>query len=158
MGPDVATLPSRGRATPGRRSPPSGRAVVALALVGLTVALVRPLRRVEVVGGSMAPTFLPGDRLLVLAPLPGRPVRAAPGDVVAVADPRDRSRILVKRVVAVDRAAGTVEVRGDDPSASTDSRHFGPVPRRALIGRVVHRYGPPGRSGPGPWPTEYDRP
>ena len=90
-------------------------------------------------GDSMRPAFEPGDRLIVLWPWPVRP-----GQVVALRDPRD-GRLLVKRVV--DRRAGLVEVRGDNPAASTDSRHFGPVPRGRLIGRVVYRYHPPGRSG-----------
>jgi type IV secretory pathway protease TraF len=40
-----------------------------------------------------------------------------------------------------------VLVEGDNRSSSTDSRHFGPVDRRAVLGRAVYRYGPPGRSG-----------
>jgi inner membrane protease subunit 1 len=43
-----------------------------------------------------------------------------------------------------------VDVRGDNEAASTDSRHFGPVPRRAVRGRVLYRYGPPARAGR--WP------
>lgn len=70
-------------------------------------------------------------------------------------DPRLPERILVKRVGAVDRGAGTLEVLGDAPGASTDSRSFGPVPRSSLVGRAVYRYAPVGRSGRGPWPGEY---
>ncbi len=117
----------------------------------------RVFRRVEVAGGSMEPTFRAGDRLVVLARPVGGPAWPAVGDVVAVADPRDPSRVLVKRVAAVDRAAGALDVRGDDPGASTDSRHFGPVPLASVVGRAVYRYAPPGRTGPAPWPTEYHR-
>ena len=105
----------------------------------------------------MAPALHPGDRLVVL----GLPWLAQPwprpGTVVAVRDPRVPGRILVKRVTAIHRRAGTLEVAGDARAASTDSRSFGPVPRSSLIGRAVYRYAPPGRSGPGPWPEEYDR-
>ena len=51
----------------------------------------------------------------------GRPARGCrqpwpePGAVVAVRDPRLPSRILIKRVSAVDRQRGTLEVIGDDP-------------------------------------------
>ncbi len=120
-----------------------------------TVALTRCVRRVEVAGGSMAPTLLEGDRLLVVSP-PWRTV-PAPGDVVAVPDPRAPGRLLVKRVAGVDRSRGTVEVRGDAPDESTDSRTFGPVPLASVAGRVRFRYGPPGRSGPLGRPTEYHR-
>ncbi len=127
----------------------------AVAVAVAVVAVARSVHRVEVVGESMAPALLPGDRLVVV----GRPWRTAPwpvpGSVVAVADPRLPARVLVKRVVAVDRRAGTIEVLGDAPDASTDSRWFGPVPRSSLVGRAVYRYGPPGRSGRGPWSGEY---
>ncbi len=105
----------------------------------------------------MSPALLPGDRLLVLR-LPGLPPRwPKTGDVVAVRDPRDLSRILIKRVSVVDRHRGILELVGDARDASIDSRDFGPVPRSLMVGRAVYRYAPAGRSGPAPWPEEYDR-
>jgi hypothetical protein len=50
-------------------------------------------------------------------------------------------------VTGVDPRTGLVTVVGDNPDASTDSRVFGPVPRGAVVGRVVYRYGPEGRTG-----------
>lgn len=99
-----------------------------------------PLRRVQVHGDSMSPALQPGDRLLV-----GGFLKARPGDVVAVVDPRDAQRTLVKRVANVD--SDGVTVLGDNPPASTDSRTFGPVPPRLLLGRVVYRYSPDARRG-----------
>jgi nickel-type superoxide dismutase maturation protease len=99
-----------------------------------------PLRRVQVHGESMQPSLQPGDRLLVAGFLEARP-----GDVVAVVDPRDEGRTMVKRVATVDSAG--VTVLGDNPDASTDSRTFGPVPSRLLLGRVVYRYWPEPRRG-----------
>jgi len=96
--------------------------------------------RVTVVGESMSPTLLPGDRLLLRPPWGLRP-----GQVVVVADPRDPGRQLVKRVT---RLAGSwVEVEGDNAVASTDSRTLGPLPRREVRGVAVWRYGPPARAG-----------
>ena len=89
----------------------------------------------------MSPTLRPGDRLLLV-----RARRVGIGDVVAVADPRAPGRLLVKRVGSVDGRA--VTVLGDNAAASTDSRHFGPVPVAALLGRAFYRYGPPERAGP----------
>lgn len=105
----------------------------------------------------MAPTLLDGDRLLVLSRPWGNRVRPVVGDIVAVPDPRLPDRVLVKRVASIDRSKQTVDVLGDAPAASTDSRHFGPLPLASVIGRVVHRYGPPTRSGPVTRPTEYHR-
>ena len=50
---------------------------------------------------------------------------------------------MVKRVASVD--AGGVTVVGDNPTASTDSRRFGPL--RAVVGRPVYRYHPAERAG-----------
>ena len=61
---------------------------------------------------------------------------------MVLVDPADPARWLVKRVRAVDPSAGTIEVRGDAPATARDSRQFGPVPLRALIGRVYECYFP----------------
>lgn len=79
----------------------------------------------------MEPTYLPGERVTAIRPW--RPVRV--GDVVVVRDPRDPSRWLLKRCVA--RSGSRLELRGDNASASTDSRDFGPVARREVAYIVV---------------------
>jgi len=123
----------------------------------LAAARYHPFRRVEVVGSSMVPALLPGDRLVVLR-VPWRsPFRPRPGKVVALRDPRRPDRILIKRVRSVDLALGTLEVEGDHRQLSTDSRSFGPVARSAIVGRAVYRYAPSGRNGPVPGPGEYDQ-
>lgn len=94
----------------------------------------------------MAPTLLPGDWLLVDLDA-YREEDPAPGDLVLVPDPRKPSRLLVKRVVAVSQDGGLLQVAGDAPDASTDSRTFGPVEAGAVEGRPWFRYWPPGRAG-----------
>ena len=104
-----------------------------------------PLGRLRVAGESMVPALLPGDHVLVWRGL-GQfrpPIRV--GDLVALADPRQPTRVMVKRVAGRDGAG--IIVLGDNESASTDSRHFGPVPAAAIRGRVVYRYLPDGRRG-----------
>ncbi len=79
----------------------------------------------------MAPTYRPGDRVLVVRRW--RPLR--PGDVVLARDPRDPGRWLLKRCTQC--GGQRVELRGDNPDASTDSRTFGAVPRRSVRWLVV---------------------
>jgi nickel-type superoxide dismutase maturation protease len=116
---------------------------VAAALGWLLVGVLRVagVRRLVVEGRSMTPTLLPGDRLLIV-----RARRLSVGDLVAVPDPRHERRLLVKRITAIDN--GSLELRGDNPEASTDSRVFGAVPARLVRGRVVRRYAPSPRRGP----------
>ena len=114
------------------------RAASLLLGIGVLGALSsRGLTRCEVEGFSMAPTLLPGDRLLLRRRRPGGQLR--PGALVAFADPRPgEDRLLVKRVVAVD--GEDVTVHGDNPAATTDSRQFGPIPRSSVRWVVVRRY------------------
>ena len=112
---------------------------------GITVGR-RWLDVVEVRGGSMAPSLLPGDRLLVESRTYHlRQPRV--GEVVLAADPRLPERELIKRVVAVDDDHASAQLRGDDPAASTDSREFGAVPLGAIRWRAAYRYWPPQRVG-----------
>lgn len=118
---------------------------------GLFVAswALRRTDAVEVVGGSMSPTLLPGDRLLVES---WTYAQRAPrrGEVVLAADPRSAARELIKRVAAVHGAH--IDLRGDSAAASTDSRHFGRIRVHEVRWRVVLRYWPPGRFGALPAP------
>ncbi len=123
-----------------RRPSPTRVALAGTVALGIAAGVVRP-RRVVVEGRSMEPTLAPGDRLLVVR---ARSLHA--GDVVAVRDPRDPKRVLVKRIGAV--LDDGIVVRGDNPGASTDSRSFGPVPSSAVLGRVVRCYAPSWRAGP----------
>ena len=88
----------------------------------------------------MAPALRPGDRLVVI-----RWPWIRPGQLVVVPDPRDPGRLLVKRVTGI--GADSIDVAGDNPAASTDSRHFGVVADGLLVGRVLYRYAPLERAG-----------
>lgn len=90
----------------------------------------------------MEPALREGDWILVLPPR--RTPR--PGEVVVVRDPRERSRLLLKRVASV--TGDGCAVIGDRAEHSTDSRHFGPVPYADIVGRAAFRYAPLRRIGP----------
>jgi signal peptidase I len=124
----------------------------------------------------MLPLLMPGDRVLVdrgafRHELPER------GALVVFHDPERPGHRLLKRVsglpddvllrgdqgFAVGPASSVGEgialrrlhphelfVTGDNASVSRDSRRFGPIDRRRLIGRVWFRYAPAERAGPIP--------
>ncbi len=102
--------------------------------------------RVAVEGHSMEPTLFPGDWLLVD---PDAYTRRAPraGELVVARDPRDVTRVIVKRVIALlgdDR----VTLAGDHPAHAADAVTVGAVARGGLLGRPWFRYWPDGRIGP----------
>ena len=98
----------------------------------------------RVTGPSMSPTVRHGDRLLVRRVRPGR---VAVGDVVLARFPSRPDLLVVKRVHRL-LAGGAVDVRGDNPLVTDDSRAYGPA---VAVGRVVVRLRPrPGRLGPPP--------
>jgi inner membrane protease subunit 1 len=120
-------------------------AVVAALVASAAVVALRSVERLQIAGESMVPTLAPGDRVLLLRQLSRWWPVIRQGDLVALVDPRSTGRVVVKRVAGVD--GPKVTVLGDNASHSTDSRHFGPVDRRAVRGRVVYRYQPDDRRG-----------
>ncbi|MGA8296594.1 MAG: S26 family signal peptidase [Acidimicrobiales bacterium] len=96
--------------------------------------------RVAISGPSMLPTLESGDHLLVR-----RTRRARPHELVVFFDPDGGPRLVVKRVVALHRQG--LEVVGDNPGASRDSKDFGLVPYRRVVGVAWYRYAPASRSG-----------
>ncbi len=98
----------------------------------------------RVSGPSMSPTVRSGDRLLVRRLRPGR---VAVGDVVLARFPARPDLLVVKRVHRL-LDGDAVDVRGDNPLVTDDSRAYGPA---VAVGRVVARLRPrPGRLGPAP--------
>jgi signal peptidase I len=138
---------------PARLRRGAGAALVAVLCALYARAFVLEFRTVA--SGSMAPALLPGDQVLIdrmlyaaLPPALARllPVRApVAGDVVLARAPGQPRTRLLKRCAAVGggRAGGTVVpaahvyLLGDHGADSLDSRAFGPVPHRDLVGRAV---------------------
>jgi nickel-type superoxide dismutase maturation protease len=102
------------------------------------LAKLLPFARYVVEGESMTPELAPGERVVVnRAAYWFRKPKA--GDLVVLRDPTQHNRLLIKRI---DRPAGEGAwlVLGANERASTDSRHFGPVGRELLVGKLWFRY------------------
>jgi signal peptidase I len=133
----------------------AGQSALVAALVAV-FARTFLLASATITSGSMSPTLLPGDRVLIdrwsaarrppgalTAIVPAHPVRR--GEVVWLRSPIDPFRHLVKRCAAIEGErfaggylpAGSIAVLGDRRADSYDSRRFGPLPRSAVRGRVV---------------------
>ena len=119
-----------------------GLALGAAFLVGFGVPLVARVARswhlrVAVSGHSMEPGLLDGDWLLV------KPTGNAPQEdhVIVARDPRQRSRLIVKRVVAVAED-GSLLVAGDHPAHRREGAEIGRVAPESVVGRPWFRYWP----------------
>lgn len=124
----------------------------------LRLFVLRRLVVVTVVGMSMAPTYEPGERVLVRR-APAHALRR--GQVVVFEEPGRTGEWMIKRVAAVagdsvpselaDRPeaavpAGRIVVLGDNPNGSLDSRKIGYVPGDRVLGIVIRRLGGPVRT------------
>jgi nickel-type superoxide dismutase maturation protease len=85
----------------------------------------------------MVPALRHGDQVLVRWCAGDRGVR--PGRLVVVRLPD--GVLAVKRLIR-RMPDGRVWIEGDNPFGSTDSRTLGPLPRDAVVGRVLVRIWP----------------
>lgn len=84
----------------------------------------------------MTPTFQDGDKLFV-SKLYYRIFSPKPKDIIVLKDPRSR-RLILKRIIKID--GKKYFVQGDNSLKSTDSRQFGGVNKKTIVGKVLFRY------------------
>ncbi|MGQ9497290.1 MAG: signal peptidase I [Desulfotomaculales bacterium] len=151
-----------------------------IALVLAVIIRVFVFEPFYIPSGSMEPTLLTGDRIIVskLSYRLGVPGR---GDIIVFKYPRDPSRVFVKRVIGlpgetvalresklyvngrqipepylpeglrfadfgpVRVPAGHLFMLGDNRNSSDDSRVWGFLDKRLIIGKAVAIYWPPDR-------------
>ena len=92
-----------------------------------------PLYKYRITGKSMVPTFMEGDIVLVnrMAYLFTKPQL---NDIIVLRDPRNQSKVI-KRITKISHDCYFVE--GDNKKESTDSRVYGEIERKAIIGKVI---------------------
>lgn len=97
-----------------------------------------PIYKYQISGQSMQPTLEEGSTVLVnrLAYLFKDPQI---GEIVAIKNPTGRE-VLIKRISRVENAAKQSKkyfVLGDNKNYSTDSRKFGMIEKKKIIGKVL---------------------
>jgi len=94
--------------------------------------LLSPIFKYRIIGNSMNPTFSSNDIVLVnrLAYIFKQP---KVGEIIACRDPRDK-KIVIKRITKIENTSYFVQ--GDNKNSSTDSRVFGTIRQRDIIGKV----------------------
>lgn len=93
-----------------------------------------PIARFKIEDRSMEPEFKSGDYVLVnkLAYLLKKPSK---GDVVVFKHPKEKDRFLIKRISLVTNS-DKYYVIGDNKDYSQDSRHFGPIKKDLMFGKI----------------------
>ncbi len=125
-------------------------AIAVLIVVPIRMWVAQPF---IVYGSSMEPTFENGDYLIVdeFSYYLRSPEK---NEVIIFHYPLDQSKYFIKRVVGLPGEtmdvngkktvlkAGEYFVEGDNRKASSDSRVWGPVPQKLIVGRALIRLWP----------------
>ncbi|MGF1590111.1 MAG: nickel-type superoxide dismutase maturation protease [Pleurocapsa sp.] len=104
----------------------------------LLMLVLRRRKRLKVVGESMQPFLNPGDEILV-DPYAYHKNLPRINDIVVTKHPQVNNLKIVKRVSAIERN-DQYFLTGDNPIASTDSRHWGVVGLLDIVGKVTSRF------------------
>ncbi|MCJ7696580.1 MAG: S26 family signal peptidase [Anaerolineaceae bacterium] len=91
------------------------------------------LKFFKIKGESLYPEYRNGDYVLV-AKSPFPYIRMKIGDVIAFH--QAEYGLMIKRISEISEAADIIEVKGS-VIESIDSRSFGPVRRKDVIGKVI---------------------
>lgn len=106
-------------------------------VVKLLMLLLGMRTRLRVSGSSMIPQLQPGEEILFNPHAYQKQIPKV-GDIVVAQHPYQTIRV-VKRV-AIVLADGSCFLQGDNKSASTDSRSYGFIPFKHILGRVTSKF------------------
>lgn len=90
-------------------------------------------RAIRVEGDSMLPNLKNGDGILIDAD-----AKISIGDIILAKHPFKKSVIILKRLAEIDQN-GNYFLVGDNPSESSDSRTFGALSAKHILGKAVCR-------------------
>ena len=90
-------------------------------------------RAILVEGDTMLPSLKNGDGDLI-----DPDAEIAAGDIIIAKHPFKKSVIILKRLAEIDEN-GNYFLVGDNPSESTDSRTFGAISAKHILGKAVCR-------------------
>lgn len=91
-----------------------------------------PISRFKVSDLSMSPTLKDGDYVLT-SQIPYKIRGPNVNDIVVI---KIDNKYLIKRIARILNN-GSYFVLGDNQKASKDSRHFGPIKREQIVGKVI---------------------
>jgi nickel-type superoxide dismutase maturation protease len=90
-------------------------------------------RGIRVEGDSMLPNLKDGDGILI-----DSDAKISIGDIILAKHPFKKSVIILKRLTEIDQN-GHYFLVGDNPSESSDSRTFGALSAKHILGKAVCR-------------------
>ncbi len=99
------------------------------------------IRMFKVTGESLSPFFVEGD-FVVVSKIPFVLRRLKKGDIVVFRHPVYGT--MIKKVAHISPDGEDIFVLGSHPE-STDSRKFGTLSRRRLVGKVIWHIGKQGK-------------
>lgn len=92
-------------------------------------------KRLKVTGNSMLPLLQPGTEILISTSAYQKSMPKI-GDIIVTIHPYYPELTIVKRITAINQD-GNYFLMGDNPSESTDSRHWGTIKLEDIIGKVT---------------------
>lgn len=104
----------------------------------LLLWLLRRRKRFRVTGNSMLPLLQPGEEILIDLHAYRQSVPQV-SDIVVAIHPLRPSLTIVKRVASIMHD-GRLFLTGDNPIESSDSRTFGTVDLKCILGKVTSRF------------------
>ena len=129
--------------------------IVAIIVIPVRFLVAQPFL---VSGASMEPTYHDGDYLIV-DEISYRVSDPKKDDVIIFRYPKIPKVFFIKRIIALPNEEIVLDgkeiklkndeyfVMGDNRDASSDSRVWGPVPKKLIVGRSIVRLGPLNKIG-----------